>query len=64
MMALGSSGTLVPSRATCHNNPEDGILHSHRHENLRSYLITSFLSNYIVIATLWKIFMYFAQDIV
>jgi hypothetical protein len=27
------------TRATWHNFPEDAILHSHRHENLKSYKI-------------------------
>jgi hypothetical protein len=37
--APGSTKTLVLTRATRHNNPEDTILHSHRRENLKSYLI-------------------------
>jgi hypothetical protein len=35
--ALSSSETLVLTRATRHNNPEDDILHSHRRETLKSY---------------------------
>jgi hypothetical protein len=36
--APGSSETSVLTRATWRNNPEDTILHSHRRENLKSYM--------------------------
>jgi hypothetical protein len=38
MEELGSSETFVFKRATRRNNTEDDILHSHRRENLRSYI--------------------------
>jgi hypothetical protein len=37
-VALNSSDTLVLTRATWRNIPEDTIVHSNRRENLKSYV--------------------------
>jgi hypothetical protein len=41
--APGSSETSVLTRATRRNNPEDTILHSHRREDLKSYIKETYI---------------------
>jgi hypothetical protein len=54
--ALSSSETSVLTRATRYNIPEDTILHSHRRENFKSYIVdvkmSLLVSNYITVRTL------------
>jgi hypothetical protein len=42
MEAIRSSKTSVFTRATWRHIPEDGILHCHRRENLKSYRVGLF----------------------
>jgi hypothetical protein len=41
MGAISSSEMSVPTRATRRHITEDGILHSHRRENLKTYVAVS-----------------------
>jgi hypothetical protein len=47
MEAVRSSKTSVLTRPTQHNIPEDGIPHSHCHENPKSYNFSFFHGNYL-----------------
>jgi hypothetical protein len=46
MQALSSSETSVLARATQRNVPKDGILHSHRRENFKSYVYERSFKSY------------------
>jgi hypothetical protein len=50
--ALRYSETLVLTKATQHNIPEDTILHSHRRENLKSYMVESVVIITVIIYAL------------
>jgi hypothetical protein len=52
--ALSSSKTSVLTRATQRNIPEDTILHSHCHENLKSYREVVFQTKISVWNYVWK----------
>jgi hypothetical protein len=58
-IGISSSETSVLTRATRRNNPEDTILHSHRRENLKSYISVQDLTPcspvMLVPAFLWQL---------
>jgi hypothetical protein len=43
---LSSSETTVLTRVTLRNSPEDDIVHSHRRENLKSYVCLGYVVRY------------------
>jgi hypothetical protein len=45
MWALRSSETSVLTRTTWRNSPEDGIIHGHRHESLKSDVLMTVIRN-------------------
>jgi hypothetical protein len=59
MEALCSSNMSVLTRATRHSIPEDGILHSHLHENIKSYIMVNWLHLKDIWIIIWNINWYF-----
>jgi hypothetical protein len=59
---INSSETPVLAWATLRNIPEDGILHSHRRENLKSYkfiLVLKLSTDVVIVCVLtWRSWLY------
>jgi hypothetical protein len=63
--AQSSSETSVLTRATRRNVSEDTIFHSHRRENLKSYILTSHQCDFpvIIVFTVSEVFCYYSVPV-
>jgi hypothetical protein len=60
--AIRSSETSVLTRAIQRHIPKDGILHSHRGENLKSYILNGLCSGDVMCPVRYELGFYIPED--